>query len=210
MSDRGIVVEKAANYIMDYGLKSLRMDDLAQQLAMSKRTLYEMFSDKEQLIYESLCFLHEAEHMRVREKVHTYNNHLAALFDGFLIMTEKSHVHKRITQNLQKFYPALYEKVQTEFEKKSFEDLRRLLRNYIDEGLIKSEINIELAVVTFHFTAHGIISSSKLSLPEGVTEKEALFYAIVNFFRGLATLRGVEQIDQYMKNKNEILYKIDR
>ena len=205
MIDRAVVVQKAANYIMDYGLKSLRMDDLSQQLAISKRTLYEMFSDKEQLIYECLNFLHESQQQHVREQVQSYSNHLAALFDGFLIMTEKTHIHKRLRENLKKFYPTLFEKIQLQFAQKSFADLKRILTNYINEGLIKEDIDIELAVVTFHCTANGIISASNVSLPKGVTERKALFYAVVNFFRGLATLRGVEQIDQYMSNKKNII-----
>jgi len=38
-------------------------------------------------------------------------------------------------------------------------------------------------------------------LPDGVSELEAFRYTIVNFFRGIATLKGVEQIDAYIEQK---------
>ena len=40
-----------------------------------------------------------------------------------------------------------------------------------------------------------------MSLPEGVTLQDALAYTIINFFRGIATLKGVQQIDEYLATK---------
>ena len=37
-----------------------------------------------------------------------------------------------------------------------------------------------------------------MSLPDGVTLQDALSYTIINFFRGIATLKGVQQIDEYI------------
>ena len=41
----------------------------------------------------------------------------------------------------------------------------------------------------------------RLVLPNGITELEAFRYTIVNFFRGIATVKGVEQIDDYIAQK---------
>ena len=47
--------------IVELGVKSLRVDDLAHDLAVSKRTLYEMFGDKEELLYHSIKYLFQKE-----------------------------------------------------------------------------------------------------------------------------------------------------
>ena len=56
MTQREKVVEHVSQMIMALGVKSVRMDDVAGSLGMSKRTLYEMFGDKEELLYQ--CMVH--------------------------------------------------------------------------------------------------------------------------------------------------------
>ena len=47
MSQRDYIIDKATEMFVSQGIKSVRMDDIAQSLGVSKRTLYEMFGDKE-------------------------------------------------------------------------------------------------------------------------------------------------------------------
>lgn len=44
------IIDQAMHMFVSQGIKSVRMDDIAQQLGVSKRTLYEMFGDKEGLL----------------------------------------------------------------------------------------------------------------------------------------------------------------
>ena len=48
---KGRIIDQAMQMFVSQGIKSVRMDDIAQQLGVSKRTLYEMFGDKEGLLY---------------------------------------------------------------------------------------------------------------------------------------------------------------
>ena len=45
------IIDQAMHMFVSQGIKSVRMDDIAQQLGVSKRTLYELFGDKEGLLY---------------------------------------------------------------------------------------------------------------------------------------------------------------
>ena len=53
-SQRERIIEHAMEMFATQGIKSVRMDDIASQLGMSKRTLYELFGDKEELLYLSI------------------------------------------------------------------------------------------------------------------------------------------------------------
>ncbi|MBQ5647977.1 MAG: helix-turn-helix transcriptional regulator, partial [Alistipes sp.] len=61
MSKRAKVIKRAAEMIAELGVKSLRVDDLASDLGISKRTLYEMFGDKEELLYYSVKEILQSE-----------------------------------------------------------------------------------------------------------------------------------------------------
>ena len=56
MTQKEKVIAHVAQMVLTLGVKSVRMDDVAQSLGMSKRTLYEMFGDKEELIFESVKY----------------------------------------------------------------------------------------------------------------------------------------------------------
>ena len=48
------ILDAAMNAFMKRGIRAVKMDDIAQQLTISKRTLYEIYEDKEELLYRSI------------------------------------------------------------------------------------------------------------------------------------------------------------
>jgi hypothetical protein len=77
--------------------------------------------------------------------------------------------------------------------------LREKLNTLVEEGFISEMVNIDLSITMFYYTSMGLMRrNGRLVLPNGVTEQDAFRYTIINFFRGIATLKGVEQIDAYI------------
>ena len=202
MTKREIVIKRAAEMITELGVKSLRVDDLAHDLAVSKRTLYEMFGDKEELLYHSIKLLLQNEANEIQSSVAESQKGIPALLEIFDAMIARSAVRKRIMENLAKFYPELYERIMTENRDYGLAVLRERLTKLVEEGLISEMVNIDLSVTMFYYTSMGLMRRhGRLVLPNGVTEQDALRYTIVNFFRGIATVKGVEQIDKYLAEK---------
>ena len=204
MTQREKVVEHVSQMIMALGVKSVRMDDVAGSLGMSKRTLYEMFGDKEELLYHSIKHLLQSEANEIQVTVSVEQSGIPALFEIFDAMMARSAVRKRVTENLAKFYPELYERIMTENRDFGLAILREKLNRLVKEGLISEMVNIDLSITMFYYTSMGLMRRhGRLVLPNGVSELEAFRYTIVNFFRGIATLKGVEQIDAYIAQKAE-------
>ena len=88
MSKQEKVIKRAAEMIAELGVKSLRVDDLAHDLGVSKRTLYEMFGDKEELLYHSIKYLFQKEELEVRAAVVGSQSGIPALFEMFDAMME--------------------------------------------------------------------------------------------------------------------------
>ena len=196
--------EKTRYTDAELGVKSLRVDDLAHDLGVSKRTLYEMFGDKEELLYHSLKYLLQSEAVEVKDMVLSKQSGIPALFEIFDAMMARGATRKRVMENLAKFYPALYERVMTENRDYGLAVLRDKLISLVEEGLISEMVNIDLSITMFYYTSMGLMRRhGRLVLPNGVTEQDAIRYTIVNFFRGIATLKGVEQIDEYLAKKIE-------
>ena len=112
--------------------------------------------------------------------------------------------HSRISNNLRKFYPETFERVRQEVTEESGKILYSLISGYVEHGLILPTVDVRLSVTILYYTTTSLTSmAGNMSLPDGVSFDDAMSYTIVNFFRGLATLKGLQQIDDYFKRKAE-------
>lgn len=204
MSQRERIIEAAAAMFAEQGIKSIRMDDIAHTLGMSKRTLYEMFDDKEELLYLSVRYMQQRRMAKVKKLLHENADDLSYIFESLSLMMAGKELHHRISTNLRKFYPATFERVRKEAEAESGKELYALINNYIRCGLIVPSVDVRLSVTILYYTTTSIaLSAGNMSLPDGVTFEDAMIYTIVNFFRGIATIKGVQQIDAYFERKKQ-------
>lgn len=202
MIKREDVVKRAAEMFAEFGVKSVRMDDVARDMAISKRTLYELFADKQELLYHGIKYLFANEAEQIMSSVDILNGGIPALFDIFDMMAESGPTRQRIMENLRKFYPELFDRIMTENRDYGLSMLRTRINQLVEEGLVSESVNVDLSVTMFYYTSSGLMRrQGRLVLPEGITERDAFRYTIVNFFRGIATLKGVEQIDRYLAEK---------
>lgn len=199
MHRREKVISRASEMIAELGVKSLRVDDVAHDLGISKRTLYELFADKEELLYYSIKHLFMNEATEVLKSVDREQMGIPTLFEIFDVMMARSAVRKRVMENLAKFYPELYERVMTENRDFGLSALRDQLNTLVEKGLISEMADIDLSITMFYYISMGLMRrQGRLVLPNGISELDAFRYTIINFFRGIATLKGVEQIDAWL------------
>ena len=88
MSQKEYIIERTSQMFVASGIKAVRMDDIAQTLGVSKRTLYEMFGDKEELLY--LCMTHFLEQQRANVNLTSKDSStvLENILRGFLSMMQ--------------------------------------------------------------------------------------------------------------------------
>ena len=203
MAQKEHIIARAAEMFVEQGIKSVRMDDIASTIGVSKRTLYEMFESKDELLYLAIRHMQRCKLEHIKSSVQSSQDSLAYLLDALALMLDNKEAHRRISHNLRKFYPATFERVRKEAEEENGRLLFSMIKHYIDCGLILPTVDIRLSVTILYYTATTlVVSAGNMSLPEGVSLEDALNYTIVNFFRGIATIEGVHQIDQYLQNKN--------
>ena len=203
MAQKEHIIARAAEMFVEQGIKSVRMDDIASTIGVSKRTLYEMFESKDELLYLAIRHMQRCKLEHIQSSLQSSQDSLAYLLDALALMLDNKEAHRRISHNLRKFYPATFERVRKEAEEENGRLLFSMIKHYIDCGLILPTVDIRLSVTILYYTATTlVVSAGNMSLPEGVSLEDALNYTIVNFFRGIATIEGVHQIDQYLQNKN--------
>ena len=199
MTQKERIVAQAMQMFVSQGIKSVRMDDIARQLGVSKRTLYELFGDKESLLYLTMEYFFECKRLERREACAGARNVLEAMFRVLGCIMDDSEVIHRVLGNLRKFYPAVHERLLREGSAKSRCDLEGMLRQGIADGLFVETINVDLAISVLYYTASAITDRKDLLLPEGMGEREAFVWIVSNFFRGISTAEGVRLVDDYRR-----------
>ena len=204
MTQREKIVDHVSQMILSLGVKSVRMDDVANSLGMSKRTLYELFGDKEELLSESIIHLMERRHSNLIKQVKGCDNMLEVLLRSVKILAIGGHMsdtEKRLTANLKKFYPAVYEKVQRVHTEKGLAGLHNALERCLAEGYLDPTVDVELMAQLFFASTGVFLSDGNVMLPEGVEREEAFSAMVVNFLRGLSTVKGLQLIDEILSRE---------
>ncbi len=198
MIQRVNIIKHVSQMILSLGVKSVRMDDVAGELGMSKRTLYEMFGDKEELLYESLAYLIDERCRDLSQKTKDCEN----MFEVLLISVKEtcgngfSEMERRLTHNLKKFYPAVYDRIRCRHSLKGVENLKYALDKCNEDGLLDPNADIELMAQMFLLTVGNFLADSNITLPENVSREEAFAVMAINFLRGMASVKGLQVIDQ--------------
>lgn len=185
---------------VEHGIKTVRMDDIAKATKVSKRTLYEIFSDKEGLLSQAMKYYFARLDVERNNVSKDATNVLTAVLASSEFIILNSEVAWRTRMDLKRFYPSILEMIEKHNSEVNNREFKARLLKGIEEGLIRSNINIELAISMLRYVALGIVESdSRMALPTGLSQKQAFFESLVNFLRGIATSKGIELIDNHLQ-----------
>lgn len=183
------------------GCKSVTMDDIATENGISKRTLYELFSDKSTFLEE--CILYSSEKMKCsnEEMMKVPGNAFDLLFKAHEHQSEIV-VNLRINffVELKKFYPEIYSKLIIKFAIYHTERITGFLKRGQDEGLILRDIETSVVSKTI-IEISNIIGDNEIFSLENITRKQLFKETLLYFFRGISTIKGIEIIDNYINKK---------
>lgn len=194
---RGKVVKSAMKLFRQKGIKDVTMDDIAHSLTMSKRTLYELFEDKESLLL--YCIKTEGlwQRDRLRECVKNAANVLEpVLYDFSIKMEGLSEMAPSFFSDLHK-YPKLVTYM-AEMRKEQRVMAVEYLSKGVEQGLFRSDVNFEIIYTIISTQFDIIISSDEF---RKYTPFELFNNFVLNYFRGCATPKGVQIMDDFfMRN----------
>lgn len=195
MTQKEIIVEHAMKMFVAQGVKAVRMDDIAQGLSVSKRTLYEMFGDKEELLYQSIELYIERSVERRQQQVAAIDNDLEVMLLSLRDMIAHAPVASRMRHNICRFYPKVYERLEANGIKKSMTDLKRWLKRCVEAGYMTKTADCDFVAKVLNDSVQGMLVLDSYGTRDSVELVSMMSYSLVIFIRGLCTVQGLEIID---------------
>jgi AcrR family transcriptional regulator len=180
---------------VEQGIKAVRMDDIAQELGISKRTLYELFSDKEELIYQSIRYYSEYARERRMKHISDMVNPLEGMVVSLRDMIDAAPVTGRIRRNIRRFYPTVYKRLEEDVQSKSKDDLERWVAGCIECGYFEKSVKVKFAVDVLHHSVHGVLINTLDDESLSSEHVSLMSFSLLVFIRGLCTVEGQKIID---------------
>lgn len=190
---RNKVLDTAMTLFANRGVRAVKMDDIANSLQISKRTLYELYDNKELLLLEGLKTSLERRTAELKVMTSSMDN----VMDVILFVFEKKVEEFNATD--PSFYDDIvrYPKVLDFFEKDKQQNQRQMvdfMLRGVEQGYFRECINYELIATMFE-QLHKIIMANRLYVTYSM--QEILTGIIFVFLRGVCTDKGIRVLDEY-------------
>lgn len=177
------------------GIKSITMDDVAAKLGMSKRTLYEMFKDKETLLRE--CILRQQRLMSeyVNELMSASMNVIEVMLSCYQRSVENFRdTNYRFFEDIKK-YPGLSDLLHKTRELESDEAMA-YFRLGVEQGLFRNDVNFVIMNFLLHEQINILIHTD---ICDQFSFMEVYEVIMLTYIRGLCTDKGLRLLDDYIR-----------
>lgn len=190
------VIDYATKEFFTLGVKQVTMDSIAKGLQMSKRTLYQLFADKEQLIIACIEVMTEEEQKMAQslcESKHNVLEVILRLIENRMKAFEQ--VSPQYIVDISR-YPAVQEYIQASKTKRILH-VEQVFKTGLQQGLFRQDININL-ITNYLFVKETRFTDQNTVMQ--YTIPELFIHLGIFHLRGCCTPRGIELIDKFLEH----------
>lgn len=196
---KGKILDTAMTLFAKNGIKAVKMDDIARALNISKRTIYELYENKEVILFEGIKRYNQRREEEMSQFVKGNTNVMDIILNVYKVKVEEF----RFTNPL--FYDDLekYPDVMAYLEKSREENRKELiafLNKGVKEGYFREDINNDLVTILFD-------SIGRLFLQKRLYARFSIESVLNNIMfislRGICTIKGIEVLDNFLKSQAE-------
>jgi TetR/AcrR family transcriptional regulator, cholesterol catabolism regulator len=166
------------------------MDDVAKHLCISKKTLYQYFTDKEDLVRNIVLLDHRNRDKFFQEIKNRNLNAIEELFVVYrMINTMFRDYNASMEYDIHKYYPGLYSKVKEIRRKKMYNTMYNNLNKGKKEGLYRKDLNSKIITRLHVFRVENMFDND-IFTPEELTSVKVFNEVFVYHIQGIMSANG--------------------
>ncbi|MDR0682244.1 MAG: TetR/AcrR family transcriptional regulator [Dysgonamonadaceae bacterium] len=199
MELRDRIIEEASLLFFNNGIKSMTMSDIANELGISKRTLYEVFHDKEELLEKCIVTHMKKADQEMEALIKNSEDVIDTLMQIYKKhLNDMRNVHKTVIHDLKKYHTQIYKKIECKQKEVTYIFIP-LLKKGVEQGLIRNDVNFEILIWLLKSQFKALMADDFIPVDKYSVD-EFIRTIILNFIRGIATPLGNEKIDMIVEN----------
>ncbi|MBY0244453.1 MAG: TetR/AcrR family transcriptional regulator [Sphingobacteriaceae bacterium] len=204
METKEYIIQEADKLFCQYGFKSVTMNDIAKHLGISKKTIYQHYKDKDELVNIIMAKNLESQTRIMKESLEKSENAVHEIFFAINCMSEiLRNINPTIFYDLQKYHSKAWLMFREFRDKTLAETIKNNLKRGVKEGFFRKEINIDILTAMrldqndITFNQHQTYTLNKYSITEVMIE------ITEHFLYGICNNKGLEQTNKYKQLLNE-------
>ena len=175
------------------------MDEVASSLGISKRTIYENFRDKEDLLLSYLKQVCEDRKKAVQELMERFDNVVEVFLNIMEIHKTATFANIKFYEDIYRYYPNVDAFLKEESHKAN-EFFVQFLKKGVEQGVIRENLNIEVEAFLVEESTSIYMRASHIDkFPFSFSE--LISTVMVNFIRGISTEKGIKIVDKYLEKQ---------
>lgn len=193
------ILDQARQMFMRYGIRSVTMDDLAKELGISKKTIYQFFKDKNELVNlftARICSDDQKVITEFETKAKNAIEFVLKVSDYFNGIYANS--NPAVIYDLEKYYPEAHQ-IHEDFDNKTMSEvMQRNIEWGIKDGLYREDIDPEFVSILWKQMLEWA-SDVRVFPPEKHNLWQTHIKMVDFMMRGMVTLKGFQLMEDYQK-----------
>ena len=191
------ILHASVDLFRQYGFKTITMDDIARKSGISKKTLYQHFANKSEVVVESIGWYQ----CRISDMCIEQLSNAENAVEGMVrIMSMLDHIYRQINPTalleLERFYPEGYKKFRENLLNKDVAVMKKNMLQGMDEGTYRSDIDPDL-MARYRMELSLLTLQPNLLISDRNDMKSIAYIISEHFLLGIMTEKGVQLYQQY-------------
>lgn len=203
MSTEKNILEGAKNLFMQFGLKSITMDDIARKVGVSKKTIYQFFSDKNSIVFKSVHEYFSEHRMEIENVLDNSKDAIESIYRISKCMkVQVEAINPTVLYDLQRYFPKAHKRF-LEFKNTFIKDrMVKILEDGIESGYFRKEINPEILIIQR-------IEQVQLAFNNDIFPRDKFDFKEIHeqlfdhFLHGILTVKGKQKYNQYLNEEQD-------
>lgn len=204
MDTRDRIIVESGQLFGKYGIRSMTMDALAEEMGISKRTIYERFKDKDTLLQEVIRHYKNETARQAHELIEQSENAIEALFRIMrMTISQMTQLNPTFFHDFKKYHNRVYKEFSVPGDIRDFSLTSRLLETGMDQRVFRTDINLEITNRALH-ALFDLFGQESSLVQAGFHRRDMFEHIIIPFFRGISTAKGQKLLEdcKYILEEN--------
>lgn len=195
------ILEAVTELFGQYGVKNLTMDEISRHLGISKKTLYQYFKDKKELVHQCLTHRISNNQERYKEAMKNCSNAIDCLMMmNKMVSEELGQIQPMVIFELKRYYPEAFEVLSCHKGQFIYGCIEENIKWGMEEGLYRDNLDPAFISDLYIHMVDFLITLNPSNSPDyslSRLHRELIRYHI----RGIASLKGIEYLSQKFKSE---------
>ncbi len=196
------IIRKSTEIYIKYGIRSVSMDDIARELGISKKTIYQYFKDKDDLVEKVVTgYIHTMECKMMNCTSPGLNSIDQLLEISKFLISNHTKINNSVMYDLQKYHPKAWEIITNFRSCHTYDNILENMKNGVEQGLYRDDIKMDIIARLYVYRmeqSYDIMTN----IIANYSFEDIFNTLFIYHIRGIANAKGLAYLEKKIKNEN--------